>query len=68
MVKVTIGDTVLAESNKTVVVEGNHYFTPEDVKTTLFSGSDTRYVLSFCGLCLVSDVAFDCSTVCPWKG
>lgn len=44
MVKVTIGDTVLAESNNTVVVEGNHYFPPEDVKTSLFTNSNTRSV------------------------
>ena len=56
MVKVTIGDTVLAESDKTVIVEGNHYFPPEDVKTTLFSSSDTRYVRSFCEFCIVFDV------------
>jgi len=31
MVKVTFNGTVIADSNKTVVVENNHYFPPEDV-------------------------------------
>ncbi|KAH8114608.1 DUF427-domain-containing protein [Phellopilus nigrolimitatus] len=45
MVKVTLNDTVLAESARTVVVEGNHYFPPEDVTTSLFEKSDTN---TFC--------------------
>lgn len=31
---------VLAESDKTVVVENNHYFPPEDVKMEYFQKSD----------------------------
>ena len=34
-------DTVLAESDDTVVVEGNHYFPPESVREELFVESDT---------------------------
>ncbi len=37
---------VLAESDETVVVEGNHYFPPSSIKQGLFEGSDTR---SHCG-------------------
>jgi len=37
---------VIAESNDTVVVEGNHYVDPKDVKMEYFSKSDTT---SFCG-------------------
>ena len=33
--------TVIAESDKTVVVEGNHYFPPEAVKTQYLKSSDT---------------------------
>lgn len=33
---------VIAESDKTVVVEGNHYFPPETVKMAYFQGSDTH--------------------------
>jgi len=35
-------DTVVAESDKTVVVEGNHYFPPETVKTNYFQQSSTH--------------------------
>jgi len=40
MVKVVIGDTVVAESSETVFIEGNHYFPPEAIKADL-SISDT---------------------------
>lgn len=33
---------VIAESDKTVVVEGNHYFPPEAVKMAYFQDSDTH--------------------------
>jgi len=35
-------DTVLAESDKTIVVEGNHYFSPESIKREFFQESDTH--------------------------
>jgi uncharacterized protein (DUF427 family) len=34
--KATWENTVLAESDKTIVVEGNHYFPPESVKKRIF--------------------------------
>ena len=34
--------TVLAESDQTIVVEGNHYFPPESIKQEYFSQSDTH--------------------------
>ncbi len=33
---------VLAESDQTIVVEGNHYFPPESIKQEYFSQSDTH--------------------------
>ena len=42
MVKVTLNGTVLAESDNTVVVEGNHYFPPEAVNKELLSDSSTQ--------------------------
>ncbi len=33
---------VLAESEKTIVVEGNHYFPPESLKRDFFRESDTH--------------------------
>ena len=35
-------DTVLAESDKTIVVEGNHYFPPDAVKRAHFRDSGTH--------------------------
>jgi uncharacterized protein (DUF427 family) len=34
--------TILAESDTTVVVEGNHYFPPDDVKWEHFQSSDAH--------------------------
>lgn len=39
-------ETVIAESDKTVVVEGNHYFPAESLKTEHFVPSSTT---SICG-------------------
>ena len=33
---------VIAESNETVVVEGNHYFPPDAINTAFFKPSDTH--------------------------
>ena len=35
-----IGDTVVAESDNTVFVEGNHYFPPSDVTMELLTQTD----------------------------
>ena len=43
--KVIYNGIVLAESDKTEVVEGNHYFPPDSVKSEFFSKSSTRYAL-----------------------
>ncbi len=40
--RATWNGRVVAESNDTVVVEGNHYFPPEDVRTEYLEDSDTR--------------------------
>ncbi|MGH1542108.1 MAG: DUF427 domain-containing protein [Arenicella sp.] len=39
-------DTVIAESNDTIVIEGNHYFPAESVKNVYLQNSKTT---SFCG-------------------
>jgi uncharacterized protein (DUF427 family) len=41
-VKATWNGTVLAESDDTVVVEGNHYFPPESVRREHFRPSATH--------------------------
>ena len=35
-------NTVVAESDRTVVIEGNHYFPPESIKREFFQASDTH--------------------------
>jgi uncharacterized protein (DUF427 family) len=40
---------VLAESDRTIVVEGNHYFPPESLRREFFRDSPTRTVCSWKG-------------------
>ncbi|KAJ7043907.1 DUF427-domain-containing protein [Mycena alexandri] len=47
--KVTLNGTTLAESNKTVVVEGNHYFPPDSVNKEVFNDSNTSTVCGWKG-------------------
>lgn len=35
-------NTILAESNETKVIEGNHYFPPESINEEFFKSSDTH--------------------------
>lgn len=35
-------NTVVAESNQTIVVEGHHYFPPDSIKKDCFGASDTH--------------------------
>ncbi|VAW30390.1 hypothetical protein MNBD_BACTEROID07-1881 [hydrothermal vent metagenome] len=41
---------VIAESNKTIVVERNHYFPPESVKKEFFEESNTHTTCPWKGL------------------
>ena len=47
--KATWNGIVLAESDKTVVVEGNHYFPPETIKKEYFQNSDTHTICGWKG-------------------
>ena len=40
--KATWENQILAESNQTVVVEGNHYFPPESIRKECFRTSETH--------------------------
>lgn len=40
--RVVRGDVILAESNDTIVIEGNHYFPPDSVNWDYFQKSDTH--------------------------
>ena len=42
-------DTVIAESDDTVVVEGNHYFPVDSIKADLFTPSETTTVCGWKG-------------------
>ncbi len=42
-------NTVIAQSDETVVVEGNHYFPAESVRTELLKDSDTTTVCPWKG-------------------
>jgi len=43
-------DTVVADSDKTIVVEGNHYFPPESVKREYFRSSDKHSTCPWKGI------------------
>jgi uncharacterized protein (DUF427 family) len=49
MVKAVWNNVVLAESNETVVVEGNHYFPVKAIKLELFKPSATTSVCGWKG-------------------
>ncbi len=49
-------DTVIAESDDTVVVEGNHYFPIESVRPESISDSDTHSVCPWKGTASYYDV------------
>lgn len=42
-------DTVLAESDKTLVIEGNHYFPPESINEEFFESSENHTVCPWKG-------------------
>lgn len=50
MAKAIWNGKVLAESNKTKVVEGNHYFPPDDVKREFLEDSDYHTTCPWKGL------------------
>lgn len=47
--KATWNGTVLAESNETRIIEGNHYFPPESINKEYFKDSDTHTVCPWKG-------------------
>jgi len=51
--------TVVAESDQTVVVEGNHYFPPSSLKKEFFLASDHHTECSWKGACNYYHVKVD---------
>ncbi len=58
-IRATWNGTVLAESDATVVVEGNHYFPAVDVKAEFFESSDTQTVCPWKGTASYRTVVVD---------
>ena len=55
-------DTVVAESDKTVVVEGNHYFPPETINRDHFQESTTHTTCPWKGEASYYNVVVDGQT------
>ena len=56
MPKAIWNDTVIADSNETEIVEGNHYFPPESIKPECFQKSDTTTVCGWKGTANYYDI------------
>jgi uncharacterized protein (DUF427 family) len=62
MAKAIWNGKVLAESDETIVVEGNHYFPPESVNKEHFNESDTHSVCPWKGTASYFNVEVDGET------
>ncbi len=62
MAKATWNGAVLAESDETVVVEGNHYFPASSVKAEYFVDTDTHTVCPWKGTASYRSVVVDGAT------
>ena len=47
--KALLNGKVIAKSNDTIVVEGNHYFPPESLQKEYFKDSETQYTCPWKG-------------------
>ena len=56
MAKATWNGTVIAESDETVVVEGNHYFPPEAINREFFAESQAQTTCPWKGTASYYDV------------
>jgi uncharacterized protein (DUF427 family) len=55
--KATWNGATLAESNDTIVVEGNHYFPPDSIDKQYFQPSETHTLCGWKGTASYYDVA-----------
>ncbi|KAI0770527.1 DUF427-domain-containing protein [Fomes fomentarius] len=62
MVKVTLSGVVIAESDKTIVVEGNHYFPPDAVNTDVLKESSTQTTCPWKGVASYYDATINGKT------
>jgi uncharacterized protein (DUF427 family) len=56
MAKATWNGTVIAESDATVIVEGNHYFPPEAIKREFFVESPAQTICPWKGTASYYDI------------
>lgn len=59
MARAILNGVVVAESDETVIVEGNHYFPPHSVKRELFSDSTRTTVCGWKGMANYYDITVD---------
>ena len=57
--KATWNGAILAESNDTIVVEGNHYCPPDSINREYFRESDTQSTCPWKGLASYHDIVVD---------
>ncbi len=59
IIRATWNGKILAESDRTIVVEGNHYFPPESVNRHYFQESNSHTTCYWKGLASYYDLAVD---------
>ena len=62
MKKAIWNNTVIAESEKTIVIEGNHYFPPETLKQEFFKSNETHTTCAWKGVASYYDIEVDGKT------
>ena len=62
MVKAIWNGTMLAESDQTIVVEGNHYFPPDAIREEYFHDCGTHTICRWKGVASYYDVMVDGKT------
>ncbi len=62
MMKAIWNGTVIAESDDTVIIEGNHYFPPESVTNELLRSTDTTSVCPWKGTANYYSIVVDGET------
>jgi uncharacterized protein (DUF427 family) len=60
--KATWKGKILAESDDTVVVEGNHYFPPDSINAEFFQPTETHTVCGWKGTASYYDIVVDGET------
>lgn len=62
MVKAMWNGTILAESDQTIIVEGNHYFPPGSINEEYFHKSETHTVCGWKGVASYFSIQVDGKT------